>query len=490
MTTIVLLAVVAGWVAGWIWFGRHHMLDDALIHLRFAERLRSTGVLTYNDEPSYGSSSILFLLLLASLRDVVQTPLLPKIVSVVAYAMLGTWIAWQWVRSAEAHRGVWLIVLLALTGPLGIRWLTDGMETSLSLVAAAAVGATLAQGTASRGPMLLAAGTAAIGTLVRIEMAALVALLALARLSIDGGRADREAGRRLAAAAVLGSSLAIAATFAGTGHLISDAAVAKAGLSPLAENIRAVGASVAAGGSFGAGLVLVWVVSIWPAWRATGSARAVAIANAPLPGLVALALARGQFIHGFRYFAWAAMGSIVWNVVVASWPGQTRSAGTRRLRRLTAAAAVAIVCIWIVEWLPARAIVAGRAHTYRRLAATDFQHVAGKPAVAADIGFFGYFSNTDVCDLSGLVNGRAVARLPAAERAQRCAAAQPLIAFLTDRQSADLSEWLDVSDWTWCGSFDFTNIGGPDRHHLLVRGGADACPPGTMPGASPLRSRP
>ena len=32
-----LAGVAVAWVAGWMWFARYHFLDDALIHLRYAD---------------------------------------------------------------------------------------------------------------------------------------------------------------------------------------------------------------------------------------------------------------------------------------------------------------------------------------------------------------------------------------------------------------------------------------------------------------------
>src|SRR4051812_17979013 len=57
-------AVIAAgtlWVAFWIWVGRYALLDDALIHLRYAHLLRRVGFVTFDGRTaSYGTSSPLY----------------------------------------------------------------------------------------------------------------------------------------------------------------------------------------------------------------------------------------------------------------------------------------------------------------------------------------------------------------------------------------------------------------------------------------------
>ena len=46
----------------------------------------------------------------------------------------------------------------------------------------------------------------------------------------------------------------------------------------------------------------------------------------------------------------------------------------------------------------------------------DLGVFAGRPGVAADIGFIGYFADGRICDLSGRVQGREFARLSTTDR--------------------------------------------------------------------------
>jgi hypothetical protein len=77
------------WVGSWIYFSRYAMLDDALIHLRYASFLQKLHFVTYDGvHPTYGTSSVLYLSILALLRKVTTTALLPKAISTVCYLLL------------------------------------------------------------------------------------------------------------------------------------------------------------------------------------------------------------------------------------------------------------------------------------------------------------------------------------------------------------------------------------------------------------------
>ena len=61
------LAAALAWTAGWLWFGRSAMLDDALIHLRYAHRLLQSGFFTFDGvTSSFGASSPAFVAILAA----------------------------------------------------------------------------------------------------------------------------------------------------------------------------------------------------------------------------------------------------------------------------------------------------------------------------------------------------------------------------------------------------------------------------------------
>ena len=78
----------------------------------------------------------------------------------------------------------------------------------------------------------------------------------------------------------------------------------------------------------------------------------------------------------------------------------------------------------------------------------------------------------DLCDLAGLVNGRAKARLSSPERAQAGLHAHPAFIFVNKGQLVPLIKMAgrtpDLSHWQVCGRYDFTNLRTPDTHYLIV----------------------
>src|SRR5882757_8237910 len=136
-----LLSVTAlisiGWVSCILYVARYAMLDDALIHLRYADFLHRVHFITYDGvKASFGTSSLLYVGLLALLRSLTTSPLLPKFVSVVFYcgSLFLLISVFKKMRSRSSGRFVVVSLLFLVLSTMGIRWLTDGMETSLVVV--------------------------------------------------------------------------------------------------------------------------------------------------------------------------------------------------------------------------------------------------------------------------------------------------------------------------------------------------------------------
>jgi hypothetical protein len=171
------------------------------------------------------------------------------------------------------------------------------------------------------------------------------------------------------------------------------------------------------------------------------------------------------------------MFSCVWNLCALDEPPPLGAPRPRASGRAALAAGLAVLALWAVEARTTARIISGRSDTFRSLAGADWRGYADRQAVAADIGMFGYFSRTRVCDLAGLVNGRRLAQATTQERAAECARQRPAVAFLTDDQVAILAPHLDVRGWTPCREVSFTNVRSLDLHRLYVdpRAGL-ACP--------------
>jgi hypothetical protein len=421
------------------------MLDDALIHLRYAAVLHDRHFISFDGiHPSYGASSLLYVGVLALLRSITHSPLLPKAVSLIAYAGLLATALWI----SRANR-LAIALVLVLVSPFGVRWLTDGMETSLACLLSVTLSLLLFR----KAPPIALALMALALSLLRVDLTLLVAFAAVLMIA---------QGERLRAASLcVGSGLSLVFIQLTMGHLLPDTAVAKEGL-PFLTVLAVTAHEIAATFSFGLGAVLVWVVSAALAWRF--NPRSVLIANLPFPILVLLAAIKGQQMHGVRYVIAVLLFSIVWNL-------QIEGVSSRRHPILVTAFACAMIAFWIVELPITLRIDRGRAENLSAMENAHLDRLQGE-GMAADVGYIGYFSQTPICDMNGLINGRAAAQMTIEQRSIACIAARPSFLFLTASQNQSLDATYHIAipaDWLDCGSVDFTNVGGSDRHRLLVR---------------------
>src|SRR5690242_10389373 len=135
-----------------LWYSRYHLLDDALIHLRMAELLLEHGFVTTDGQAvTFGTSSPLFLLATAALHAAIASDFTTKILSVVAYVALVVLVTLLAKRSVGLERWSWAALAALTLSPMGIRWLTDGMETSLSVILALALGIAAIRGRVTAG---------------------------------------------------------------------------------------------------------------------------------------------------------------------------------------------------------------------------------------------------------------------------------------------------------------------------------------------------
>ncbi len=515
-----LAGVACAWVAAWQWVGRDHMLDDALIHLRYAHNLRDLGMLTFNgDAPNYGTSSLAYAALLAALSFVSRAAAVPKVLSVVVYGALLVAVARRARRAGQGafaggwSRGpslAWWGLFVAVLAPSAQRWLTDGMETglaALAALAAAELGVTVGcRADARVQPRWLAAlfagGFAVVVLRFDLLMVAgctCLLMVAVARVPVLLTAPPRERARALAEPLALGlGALAALATLALVfGTPMPDTGIAKqTGAVGLTAALRTMASATAGALLFGAGVAGVWAVSLVVALRTRRTRLAALVGVLPLTVIVALVALRGVQVQGIRHELWALLFSAATNL--ALWrraPGhdwQTRRgpalpevggaaeglsrAGDRSpaaragpwLTWSRAALAVAVTLGMAVDAVWMWPVITERAQSYRALADAELSSIRGKHAFAADIGFFAWYADAHVHDLNGLVNGTALARASLAERVDAARASSVDLAFLTPLQVRALSRHYDLSDFDVVAGFRFRNLREPGPHHFLA----------------------
>ena len=491
------MALLFCWLVAWMMAYRYAILDDSLIHLRYADFLRRVHFITFDGvHRTFGTSSLLFVGLLALLRGFTASPLMPRAVSSVCHLVLFGGFAGLYLRSAEAgSRRVRMLALVALflLVPLSaLRWLDDGMETSLVMCLVCITAWWVhrlsvwdeVSGAAWGGSLVL--GFALV--LLRNELAIVDGLGVLVLLLAAAGRVEAGWGGRLVRAIpgrcglLLGGMLTEMLIRLEMGTFLPDTALAKShGMTMFGPTIGASEQVMAGSLLFGLGAMAAWGVSAVMVLRQR-QARTLATlaANALFPVVLLASAARGQEIQGVRYFIWTFFFPIVWNLlelrhVDGTVPADEVEAGASlwspRRDVLVLGGMLGVMLLAMpADTRLMRRILAQRGETTRMFLGMDLASaMRGETGVAYDVGYIAYFSGDPVCDLNGLVNGAGPAAMTVRQRAERCAAERPGFAYLNKSQDRPLADYLDLKDWVVCGRYDLPNVRTTDRHWLLVR---------------------
>lgn len=477
------LVLVPLWLAYWLVTTRYALLDDALIHLHYADMLYLHHFITFDGvRHGFGTSSLLYVGLLAGLQKLFPSPLLPKAISDIAYlALISTVFGLIYRFRTSALSQMFLAGLaFCLLSPMGIRWSTDGMETSLTNLSVVLllmiVRKAQEEETFSGMRFLLIVLFGAALVFLRIELALVLALSCLSIL-IAKASAGRSRIQSMIAACPLafGAALALVSIRVVMGHFLPDTALAKSSHSfsvdPIVGSARVMGSALLAG----FGLAICWGLSVLLSLRRIMRSNAqtktqllqLVLENSAIVIMIGLSCLRNQHIQGVRYLMWP----LIFGIVANSWFTTSDSiAGADPMeRRWVAAFFVMALCLLPLDWRLASRAMRGRSQTFLRMRSAHLnQFFQNKTIIAGDVGFITYFTNGRTCDLAGLVDGRAMAALNYKQRLAYCASQSPSVMFLSSSQAATVGTILNLDDWKVCGIFDFTNVESNDRHYLMV----------------------
>ncbi len=496
------------WLLLWIWLSWPYSLDDALIHLRYADHLLHQHRITYDGvHDSFGTSSLLYVSFLAALRVFWTSPLLPRVVSSVAYSLLFSGLAITLYRSLGRAKKpplvLWLLgvaLLAIMVEPSAARWLNDGMETGLVFLDALAAVLLLRhllrhlllqeQPT----PLFIAAAFAygLFTVLLRIELLLLVGCVSLmsALEAVSSGPADVAAPRSrtrllVASLPLLGGITAVGIVFVTMHALLPDTALAKAfGSSAWDQTFRMTAVTVASSFSFGIGLLLLWVGSFLVLAVFDRVRLADLCANVLFPVVLLLSAARGQQIQGIRYFGWTLFFPTLWNLLRAGEsPRPASHFADRVFSILTAVLLISLIPAAVWESHTFHRLFQGRGSALNAFRAEPLRGLQGQLGIAEDVGFIGYFTGGNICDPYGLVNGRAAARLKYQQRFDHCMAMHPVFAFGNGEFLHRVSGEQSLAGWLLCGTFRFDNVRTRDVHFLAVAPlqASEACPGRAQP---------
>lgn len=455
-----------------------HCLDDAFIHLRYAELLVSTGKIQFNvGQPGYGTSSPMFLYMLAALLKLGLTSIwLPKVLSVLFYALLihQVWTLGQhtkgWVSDA-----IWIILLL-LVMPMSSRWLSNGMETSLVAWLAVYAGCLLVKGVPDLRTALCWSFAWSVACITRPEFLALALLAgACSLLTMRGTERLRAVG-----SLALAMGLALLQYLWVFGHVSPDTAIAKsAGFSAIHGFTSMLGVLMTTIGTFASsttlgvamGLMLVWTV--WCLMTQRPLSVRLALSLAAFFGLMFMIAARGQAIQGVRYFVFIVffMLPLVAQETRVTPKKENKSNGIATPKAWAVVAVLMLVSDALLCW----PVMKGRSETTVKFIHQDLSAARDLNCVGYDIGYVSYFTGCRMHDMAGLVNGRSVALLSAEDRISRLKTTQFEYVFANDGQLKNLESAgvLHRDQYAEVGSFDFPNVGawwnGQKDTHILYK---------------------
>jgi hypothetical protein len=453
LLVILALAVPAGAIE--VVVARGFLLDDALIHVRTAGLLLQAGFPTADGVTrSFADSSPLYLLLTAAGLALGGSFYVTKILSLAAFGGLVALLVMAAWRERHPQAEAIIVALLALVlSPFGVKWLTDGMETSLAVLLALLLANTL---DSERHRSVSVGVIALLCVLVRPELIALVAVAVVGYIL--------RSNRRLAMATALGGLAAVAVLYGAFGNLWSDAAVAKEryGYS-LAEFLELLADVAAGAGLLGVGLALAWLGLVAVTIRAGRRDPALLLGELSfLPVLVAIAV-RGEAVEGIRPLLPFLAFSLACGVALVR---RRMPVGPIKARVLLPLAAVAVGA-WAVDAVAFNRIVSVQAQSMEAMRTRDWSALRGHTGVAWDVGYLAYFTKAPVCDAQGLIDGRAFAHLSLLERLRHCAQVADF-AFVDPPRFHILTTALDMSGWRVCGHFDFAHRRGPVNVYLIV----------------------
>jgi hypothetical protein len=472
------------WLAAWVLLSWAGVQDDAFIHLRYADNLFRTHLITYDGvHPNYGASSLLYVYLLAFLRVFTTSPNLPRAVSSCVHLLLAAGLLILFFKSiprdSSLARLLGFVLLFILVTPSAVRWLDDGMETGLALCFVAALcWITFRQSTSSRvtPPQYLAlVAFGFFAVLLRTELLLLCglafAILTWKSLFVpeQGNQSDRLLRALLSGSHFLmGGLLALVYIRLRMHAFLPDTALAKSnGVADWYIALQQTSQVFAGALSFGAGMFFFWLLTIFLTLRAGRFSIPTLFANLAFPVLFALAATRGQQIQGARYFAWTLLFSILWNIFELSGVSLSRPAQTQN-KILTCCFLALLLLVLPFESRMLYPMLRGRAELLKQFEESHFESLQGKRGVAFDIGYLGYFSRADICDAAGLVNGREKARLTTEQRFAGCLATPPDFIFVNPGGIGWAANYLPIKDWQICSRYNFSTVSRNDPHYLIV----------------------
>ena len=476
---------------------RNHFLDDTFIHLRIARNIVEKGIYSFNGiESDFSTSSPLYTTILSLGLRIWDSPYIAKILNISFYFLDYSLISIFLLRSKNLNSLILSIFLVGISSPLGVRWLTDGMESSLVMLFSILIAYLLYLINQFKAKeynkifYLITYLFCSLSILLRIEFAFIIIWYIFACIISRPFSKERLEYNNFSLRIYplfLSLFTSFSFLYINFGSFTPDTSIAKGGLKYdlnyfIFNIVRAhLSASI-----LGISLLLSLSISFYSIYKykgvliQTNHKISVYLINFSLPILILLIFIKGQMIQGIRYFIFLETFLISYNLLICKTYNFNQFINKKiNYKYFLPLLIPLLISPWFWHDFNAlNRISEGRSQTFLDLSNQDLGCLNNKNLIAWDVGMIGYFSKAFILDPNGLVNGRKLAELREDDRLNQLIMKDEInYVFVNDKQIKDLEKYLELKNWINLGNYKFPNFkrNSQDIHYLLKNPNSESC---------------
>ena len=476
---------------------RNHFLDDTFIHLKIASNIVEKGIYSFNGiTRDFSTSSPLYTTLLSLGLRIWESPYLAKTLNIFFYFFNYSIVSIFLLKTKKLNSLILSIFLVGISSPLGVRWLTDGMESSLVMLFAMIIAFILYsinKFEAKENKKIFFFITfffCSLSILLRIEFAFIIVWFIFAS-TVSKVFFDPKLGFNNFLLRIFPLFISLLTSFSiiyiTFGSFTPDTSLAKGGLKYdlifFAFNlIRAhISASI-----FGLSLIVSLFISIYQLNKyreilnQNNKINFAYLINLSLPVIIFLIFIKGQMIQGIRYFIFIETFLISFNLLICNdYDFKQFINNKKNIQYFIFLTIPILISPWLWhDFNILNKISYGRSQTFSNLSNQDLRCLNNKNLIAWDVGMIGYFSKSVILDPNGLVNGREIAKLSEDDRLNHFIRNNHIdYVFVNEKQIKEVGKYFKLKKWINLGSYSFPNFkkNSQDIHYLLKSPKSESC---------------
>lgn len=463
---------------------KNHFLDDAFTHLRIARNLMDNGFFSFNGiNRDFSTSSSLYTGILSIGLRFWDSPYLAKFISILFYSLIYILTCLFFIKNINIKSLISSIFLIGISSPMGVRWLTDGMETPIIMFFSMILAYYFKSLTLSinnenkKIEYCIIYFFCTLCILLRIEFVFIIAWYIMVNVISRILFQDKFEYKKFflkSTPLIFAFITSFTFLYLNFGSFTPDTSIAKAGIKYTLNSfiyliLRAhIGASL-----FGISLAISLLLSIYLIYKNKNNLTYfIYLINFSLPVILILILIKGQEIQGIRYFIFIETFLTTFNLLICKNYDMRELSFQIKIYKYFL---LLLIPLMLSPWLwndfkALKRISNGRSETFKNLSSRDLKCLKNKNLIAQDVGMISYFSNAYILDPAGLINGRDIAKSSFDERLNKFTKNTKIdYAFLSTEQIEEIEKYLDLRNWISMGSYKFPNFSknSDDIHYLL-----------------------